>query len=53
MKKRVKFLKEYQDAFVPGEEMSFPEEVAEYIVKEGYAEFVKPKAKPKPAPKNK
>jgi len=55
MKAKVKFIKEYQGLFNPGEEMSFAKEVAEYIVGEGYAEFVKaePKPKPKPAPKKK
>ena len=53
MKKKVKFLKEYQGLFEPGDEQSFVKEVAEYIVGEGFAEFVKakPKAKPKDAPK--
>jgi len=51
MKKQVKFLKEYQGLFNPGEVMKFDAEVAEYIVENGFAEFVKPKPKPKPVPK--
>ena len=47
MKVKVKFLKEYQDLFVPGEEKNFGPEEAEYLVENGYAKIVKPKAKPK------
>ena len=54
MKVKVKFLKEYQDLFVPGELSKVAPEVAKFLVEEGFAEVieeVKPKAKPKPAPK--
>ena len=52
MKKKVKFLKEYQGLFDPGDEMKFGPEEVKFLVSEGYAEVVE-EAKPKPAPKKK